>query len=165
MANAIKMSRAMHSLHQKVDLSEKGDSSSGKPMERGDMKLVASKVGRLHLGKTKLSACNSTQAETVSHVECECEDSAELRPRRSGKHFMDHDKILLRKTLHLVEGTELLAECKNVETHNTSEFGRSARVVLRAQSTHTHILKRESRPDRPVTNRFSSVKVPSTSQP
>jgi hypothetical protein len=48
-----------------IKVTSQGASSSGtspqrainsiKPMEGGDLKLVASKVGRLHLGKTKLS--------------------------------------------------------------------------------------------------------------
>jgi hypothetical protein len=95
------------------DTPPQDDSNSSKPMEEGDLKLLASKIGRLHLGKTKLSgvpeespkatarqystgggggttsvACNNNQAETASHVVCYGEDSAELRPRRLGKHFM-----------------------------------------------------------------------------
>jgi hypothetical protein len=55
------------------------------------------------------------QAETASYVLCECQDSAGLRPRRLGKHFIeqsDRDRIALCKVLYFVGGTGLLAEWK-----------------------------------------------------
>jgi hypothetical protein len=100
-----------------------GASNSCKPVDGEDLKLVPYRVGRLHLGKTRLcestrrkpksqgesrhcwgrtatGTCYNTQAETTSHVLCECEVSAELRPCCLGKHFMDpsnHVKIPLWK--------------------------------------------------------------------
>jgi hypothetical protein len=44
-----------------IRITSQGASNSDIPMEERDLKLVASKVGRLHLEKTKLSSCPKYQ--------------------------------------------------------------------------------------------------------
>jgi hypothetical protein len=96
---------------------------------------------RQYWGHTETAACDNTYAKTASHVLCECEDSAALRPRCLGKHFMepsDHEKIPLCKILYFVGDTGLLSECKRRGMHDRSENGCSARVTLRTHLHYTH---------------------------
>jgi hypothetical protein len=82
--------------------------------------------------------CDNTQAETASHILCDSDDSAEIRPHCFGKHFMEPsglDKIALCKILNFVGGMGLL---RGMETIRRLEDGRGTTDAVRAHATPTN---------------------------